>query len=84
VVDDLFDANGIYGYRNGWNPVALIALLIAMAPTLPGFLAVAFPSTFGGMPAFLTMLYPYAWFVGAALASVIYYAGMSTRKADDA
>lgn len=81
-VDDLFDANGIYSYRGGWNPVALVALLIAMAPTLPGFLAVAFPHNFGGMPSVLTMLYPNAWFVGATVAAIIYYAGMHRTRRD--
>ena len=76
-VDALFDPRGIYAYRGGWNPAAILALLVGVAPTLPGFLAAAFPDRFGGLPALFTMLYPYAWFVGAALASASYYLAMA-------
>jgi NCS1 family nucleobase:cation symporter-1 len=73
----LFDPAGAYSYRSGWNPAALIALAVGVAPTFPGFLAAAFPAQLGGMPQVLTMLYPYAWFVGAAISSIVYYLAMS-------
>jgi NCS1 family nucleobase:cation symporter-1 len=51
-------------------------LLLGVAPNVPGFLATAIPGTFGGIPPFWTALYPYAWFVGAGVAGVLYLAGM--------
>jgi len=80
TVSALFDPAGEYSYVSGWNPAAILALVAGVAPTLPGFLAAAFPDRFSGMPAMVTMLYPYAWFVGAAISSLVYYGIMQATR----
>lgn len=67
---DLFRNDGEYSYRKGWNPVALISLVIGILPNLPGFLHVAgFIDT---VPSVFQQIYTYAWFVGLIIASSIY------------
>lgn len=58
----LYRRGGIYEYRRGINPAALIALVIGVVAALIGrFIpAVAF-------------LYDYAWFIGFFLSGVLYY-----------
>lgn len=73
-VEALFRDDGRYRYRNGWNPIALIALIIGVLPNLPGFLHAAFPASFTNVPAFFVAIYSYAWFVGLALAGAVYWA----------
>jgi NCS1 family nucleobase:cation symporter-1 len=76
-VDALYAEDGIYAYGGGgWNPAALIALGVAVAPSIPGFLSAVAPGLFGGIPALWSALYPYAWFVGAALGASVYFALM--------
>ncbi len=72
AVDDLYVRDGAYAYRRGWNPAAIIALVLGVAPNLPGFLAAAAPHLFSGVGAFWTGLYTYAWFVGLAIAAAVY------------
>lgn len=74
----LYDEHGEYTYRGGLNPAALAALLIGVAPSLPGFLAAVAPAMAPAIPAPLTALYPYAWFVGFAVSGTV-YALLSTR-----
>ncbi len=76
---DLYSMRGIYTYRNGVNPVAIIALLSGILPNVPGFLATVHwvqPDLF---PSWLTQLYHYAWFVGLAVSGILYYFGMRNR-----
>jgi NCS1 family nucleobase:cation symporter-1 len=68
----LYDPTGAYAYRSGWNPVALAALVAGMAPSVPGFLHAAIPGGAFTARAPLLALYPYAWFVGAAVAASVY------------
>ncbi len=69
-VDDLFRHAGVYGYRSGWNPAALIALVIGVLPNLPGFLhAAGFVSS---VPQIFQSIYTYAWFVGLGVAALVY------------
>ena len=68
----LFEERGEYAYRNGWNPAAIIALLLGVLPNLPGFLNVAFPATFADVPGVFKVLYTYAWFVGVAISALVY------------
>ncbi|WP_257815338.1 cytosine permease [Phenylobacterium sp. J367] len=74
----LYDPAGAYAYRRGWNPAALAALVLGVAPSVPGFLNAAIPGGTPDFPPFLLALYPYAWFVGAAIAGAIYLAWMVT------
>ncbi len=73
----LFDVRGQYAYSNGFNWRAIIALVVAIAPVVPGFLHAA--STPGGQiqqPGFLDTLYTYAWFVTFAIGFFVYFALM--------
>ena len=78
---DLFDLDGQYAYRNGWNPAAVLAFAVAVLPNVPGFLNVAFPEAFAGVPGFFREIYNYAWFIGVAIAAVVYTALMSRERA---
>ena len=64
---------GRYTYSGGINPRAVIALIVAVLPVVPGFLRAAM--TPGGQvanPTFFDSLYTYAWFVTFGLSFVLY------------
>lgn len=65
----------IYWYHRGYNPCALLALMVGIAPNLPGFLTSVkvLPDPAGGA---LLSVYSYSWFIGLLLASVVYVIGM--------
>lgn len=69
-VDDLYSLRGAYSYRNGYNPVAIIALVLGVLPNIPGFLVQI--KVVQSVPQFFTDLYHYAWFVGLLIAGVVY------------
>jgi len=76
----LFETDGPYTYSNGFNVRALITLVVAIAPVVPGFLRAA--STPGGQvahPDFFDTLYTYAWFVTFALGFAVYYLVMRSE-----
>ena len=83
AVDDLYVREGAYAYRGGWNIAAAVALLLGVAPNLPGFLASAAPHLFAGVGGFWTGLYTYAWFVGLAIAALVYGLMMRRTSARD-
>jgi NCS1 family nucleobase:cation symporter-1 len=70
----LYDRGGIYG---GTNPRAIIALILAVLPNVPGFIN----ATSGNpiFPAFFDHLYSNAWFVGISLGMILYYLLMRGR-----
>jgi nucleobase:cation symporter-1, NCS1 family len=83
-VPDLFDVNGRYRYGNGINSRAMMALVFAVLPVIPGFIRAAM--TPGGQvanPTLLDSLYTYAWFVTFGLSFVIYLALMRGRRGLD-
>ena len=70
---DLFKLDGRYTYSGGVNPRAMIALVLAILPVVPGFIRAAL--TPGGQvpsPTFFDSLYTYAWFVTFGLSFVLY------------
>ena len=83
-VTDLYRRGGRYEYAGGFNPAAMIALLLGVLPNVPGFLAQAFPARFGTVPAFWQGLYSYAWFLGFGLAAVVYLALMRGKVGREA
>jgi nucleobase:cation symporter-1, NCS1 family len=71
-VAELYRTHGIYRFTGGFSVAGFTALILAVAPNLPGFLAQV-----GAVPAdsvypFFRAVYPQAWFVGFALAFVLY------------
>ncbi len=84
-VDALYLAGGRYAYRGGWNPAALIAFAAGALPNLPGFLHAAAPQAFAFIGEPWTGIYTWAWFIGLAIALIVYTALMrGHREAGDA
>ncbi len=75
-VPDLYRPGGRYA---GVNPVALAALVLGVAPNVPGFLKNV--HLLSGPPGFFDSLYVYAWFTGFGIAAAVYYAGMRLMPA---
>lgn len=67
----LYQRDGAYTYRSGYNPVALLALACGVLPNVPGFLAAA--GWVDSVPGIFAALYTYAWFVGFAVAGGVYW-----------
>ncbi len=83
-VNDLFRERGRYTYRNGVNPRAIAALVLAMLPVVPGFIrAVSVPGGTVKDPNFFDHLYAYAWFITFALSFVLYLLLMRGRATQD-
>ncbi|HUF02762.1 MAG TPA: NCS1 family nucleobase:cation symporter-1 [Aridibacter sp.] len=77
----LFRTDGVYSYSGGINPKAVIALVLAVAPVVYGFVRAA--TTPGGQvadPGFFDSLYTYAWFVTFGIGFVVYYVLMGIKK----
>src|SRR5262249_33728240 len=65
----LYQGAGPYWYARGFNPIALVALAVGIAPCAPGFLG-----TVGALevsPMWIS-LYHYAWFISFGLSAVCY------------
>jgi nucleobase:cation symporter-1, NCS1 family len=66
----LYNSRGPYWFVHGVNPLAMISLVIGIAPCVPGFLG-----TIGALevaPIWIS-LYHYAWFIGFGLSAVSYF-----------
>ena len=68
----LYRADDEYRYTNGFSIVAIVALIVAILPNLPGFLVTVKLIDASAVPAFFVRLYDYAWFVGFAIAFAVY------------
>lgn len=72
VVEELYKEDGIYSYGNGFNKRAIIAMIIGIAPNVPGFLHHATAKGPIVEPGFFDIVYTYAWFVSLAIAAIVY------------
>jgi len=74
----LYKKDGPYWYSGGFNPIAILALVLGVAPCVPGFMAAvsdhwktfftpADPHAWSWIS-----LYPYAWFISFALSFTSY------------
>jgi NCS1 family nucleobase:cation symporter-1 len=70
----LYQHDSEHGYTHGFSIVALLSLVVAILPNLPGFLVTVKLIDAGSVPAFFVALYNYAWFVGFAIAFGLYIA----------
>jgi NCS1 family nucleobase:cation symporter-1 len=76
----LYRADSEHGYTNGFSVVAIVSLIIAILPNLPGFLATVKLVDPTSVPKFFVRLYDYAWFVGFAIAFMVYLLLRSLRR----
>lgn len=75
-VGDLYNPVGQYSYKNGFNSVAVLALVLGILPNIPGFLSTIHAIPSGSLPTWITQLYNYAWFVGFFVSGGVYLAFM--------
>jgi NCS1 family nucleobase:cation symporter-1 len=86
----LYLKDGPYWYSGGFNPRALIALMLGIGVCLPGFLvAIGLLAVVGDanasagtaiVPSFFADLYAYAWFASFGVSFVVYVLLMATRR----
>jgi NCS1 family nucleobase:cation symporter-1 len=81
ILDELYQHNGRYGYTNGYNLTAIIALLAGIIPNIPGFLVNVKLINENLFPAWLNGLYNYAWFVGFFVSAFLYW--IMTKKSSN-
>ncbi|WP_343688299.1 NCS1 family nucleobase:cation symporter-1 [Chitinophaga sp.] len=79
-LDELYQHDGRYSYTNGYNRYALLALLLGIVPNIPGFLATIHVIAADTLPAWLTGMYSYAWFVGFFVSGIGYTLMMRSIK----
>jgi len=79
-IDDLYDPKGRYA---GVNWIAMVALVIAVLPNLPGFINAA-TNTAGTaeavFPPVFDAIYDYAWFIGLGVGALVHWVGMTFTK----
>jgi NCS1 family nucleobase:cation symporter-1 len=77
---DLFQTRGIYSYDRGINWCAVLAVVVALLPGVPGFVDQVTHGAVlqtGTLPAMVFRhLYEYAWFVTFGVALVLYFVMM--------
>ena len=73
-LEGLYRLDGPYRFRGGFNPIAIVAFVIAVLPNLPGFLHTA--GALESVPPIFDSIYTYAWFVGFGIAATLYIGGM--------
>ena len=66
----LYRRGGMYEYKNGFNPAAIVALVLGV-----------FAALVGKFVPRVEFLYDYAWFVGFFLSGAIYYLMMFSQRA---
>lgn len=73
VVEELYSDTGRYWYSHGFNLNAIVALVVGILPNIPGFLTTIQAIPADSVPAMISNLYHYAWFVGFGVSGTIYY-----------
>ena len=71
-LNGLFRKDGPYWYSGGFNPAAIIALVVAVIPNVPGFAKAA--GFVDEVAPIWSDIYTYAWFVGFFIAGGLYLA----------
>lgn len=71
-VAGLYQTDGPYRYRCGFSLVALVALILGVLPSMPGFLVAIKWLSAASVPKFFLSLYDYAWFAGFGIAFTTY------------
>ena len=68
----LYKKDGPYWYSGGFNPIAMLALALGIAPCVPGFLATVSDRWRDLIAPYWVELYHYAWFISFGVAFLAY------------
>ena len=79
-LNGLFRKDGPYWYTGGFNPAAIIALVVAVAPNVLGFAKAA--GFVDDVAPVWSTIYTYAWFVGFLIAGGLYLVLMRGKTTD--
>lgn len=79
-LNDLYRTKGRYRYAGGFNPIAIVAMVLAVLPNVPGFLHAAGVFGDGFVPTIFDIVYTYAWFIGFFIAGGLYWIGMGVTN----
>jgi len=79
IVEDLYNPGGIYQYRRGFNPAALLAFALGVLPNVPGFLTNIQLVQADTFPLWVSHIYNYSWFVGFFISGFIYRLAMPAK-----
>ena len=80
ITTELYQHNGIYTFKKGFNPAAITALLLGILPNLPGFFTTIKVLPQDAVPLWISHLYNYAWFVGFFVSGFVYHLMMRKYK----
>ncbi|MEO5659396.1 MAG: NCS1 family nucleobase:cation symporter-1 [Polaromonas sp.] len=67
-IDDLYRRGGEYEYTKGWNPHAVIAFVLGVAPCIPGYLVVSGVLDKSAVAPFWVSLFGFGWFFSLLVA----------------
>lgn len=73
ILEDLYDFKGIYGYTNGFNIKAIVAIILGVIVNVPGFLVQVKLLSPDSVWPWVSEIYHYAWFAGFFISGSIYY-----------
>ena len=76
----LYENNGQYRFTNGFNMVAIVALLLGILPNVPGFLTTVGAWDKERVWAWVSGIYHYAWFVGFIVSGFSYFLMMERQS----
>ena len=79
-VSDLYRSKGHYTFLNGFNSIAIVALILGILPNVPGFLITIKVLNPIYIWDWLSDLYHYAWFVGFFVSGTVYLLLMKQKK----
>ena len=77
---ELYSYKGRYTFGNGFNSAAIIALVLGIAPNIPGFLTTIHVLVKDAVWPWVDYLYNYAWFVGFFISGALYLIFMQKQK----
>ena len=79
TLNDLYKRHGAYEYSRGFNWIAIGALGIGIAPSLPGFIW-ALQGTSAEASGLFGAFYNWAWFAGFFISGAVYLVGMKAGR----
>ena len=77
---ELYSYTGRYTFGNGFNTAAIVALVLGIAPNIPGFLTTIHVLSKDAVWPWVDYLYNYAWFVGFFISGLVYLVMMQKQK----